>query len=65
MDTYVLRIYRRSTGVSQEIYGTLEQVGVKVRAAFASREELWALLAAPAAANHGSSEPLDGAEPDH
>jgi hypothetical protein len=46
METYILRIYRRAD-VQQAVHGTLERVGVRQRAAFATRDELWALLVAP------------------
>jgi hypothetical protein len=46
METYILRIYRRAD-VPQAVHGTLERVGVRQRAAFATRDELWALLVAP------------------
>ena len=56
MDTYILHIYRRATAPGV-MHGTLEQVGVQERAAFASSDELWALLAAPAQPDDTSSEP--------
>jgi hypothetical protein len=49
METYILRIYRRSPAVPGVLHGTVERVGAKARNAFGSREELWALLEAPPA----------------
>ncbi|HTS53536.1 MAG TPA: hypothetical protein VMH26_09715 [Burkholderiales bacterium] len=46
MDTYILRIYRRSRSAPYGLHGTVERVGAKSRSAFASRDELWALLEA-------------------
>jgi hypothetical protein len=57
MDTYILRIYRRSAAVPEVMHGTLERAGARERAAFASRDELWALLSAPAPP--ASSQPPD------
>jgi hypothetical protein len=57
MDTYILRIYRRSATALGTVHGTLERVGVQERASFASRDELWGLLVAPAQPDDSSSEP--------
>jgi hypothetical protein len=57
MDTYILRIYRRSATASKAMHGTLQRVGVLERAAFASRDELWALLVASAQPDDPSSGP--------
>jgi hypothetical protein len=54
MDTYILRIYRRGPAGSGSLHGTVERVGARARAAFSSRDELWASLERPAA---------DGAQP--
>ena len=55
METYILRIYRRAD-VPQTVHGTLERVGMRQRSAFATRNELWAQLAAPPQPD-ASSEP--------
>lgn len=47
MEAYILRIYRRSPAVPGALHGTVERVGAKTGNAFASRDELWALLEAP------------------
>ena len=44
METYILRIYRRSPADAEALHGTVERVGVRTRNAFASRDELWAWL---------------------
>jgi hypothetical protein len=64
MDTYILRIYRRSAPALKAVNGTLERVGAQERAAFASRDELWALLVAPAKPDDSSSEPTGTDEAD-
>jgi hypothetical protein len=59
MDTYILRIYRRGAAASEAVHGTLERAGARERAAFASRDELWALLSASAPPDEASSQPPD------
>ena len=59
MDTYILRIYRRGPAASRALHGTVERVGARARSAFASRDELWALLEAPAASAGRAARPAD------
>jgi hypothetical protein len=65
MDTYILRIYRRSTTAPDVLHGTVERVGAKARNAFASRDQLWALLKVPAATDEQPPEQSGIDEQDH
>ena len=47
MDSYIVRIYRRSNEPGSEVAGLVERVGNGERQAFASSGELWRFLAAP------------------
>lgn len=50
METYILRVYRRTSALADDVgttHGTLELVGATGRFSFSSRDELWALLGAP------------------
>ena len=45
MDSYIVRIYRRSSAAGKEAGGLVERVDGKARKAFSNRDELWAFLA--------------------
>jgi hypothetical protein len=65
MDTYILRIYRRSDTAPEVLHGTVERVGAKARQAFAFRDELWALLEAPTVRAEDRPEQSSAGEQDH
>ncbi|MEX0959821.1 MAG: hypothetical protein WDZ63_11095 [Burkholderiales bacterium] len=44
MDSYIVRIYRRTTESGREVAGLVERVGNGRRRAFGTSEELWAFL---------------------
>lgn len=44
LDTYVIRIYRRGTPISQKLLGIVEEIGVPGKKAFGSLDELWSIL---------------------
>ena len=44
LDTYVIRIYRRGTPISQKLLGVVEEIGVPGKKAFGSLDELWNIL---------------------
>ena len=44
VETYVVSVYRRSSELGKEVAGLIERVGAGDRKAFASSQELWALL---------------------
>lgn len=43
-DSYIVRIYRRSSDPGKEVAGLVERAGGAERKAFASAQELWAFL---------------------
>jgi hypothetical protein len=45
MDSYIVRVYRRSDKAGQEASGLVERVGNGGRQAFSSGEELWRFIA--------------------
>jgi hypothetical protein len=47
IDSYVVRIYRRSSESSREAAGLIERAGDGRRMAFSSSQELWALCDKP------------------
>ena len=57
MDTFVVRIYRRSSHSMDEVVGTVECVGCGERQGFAGRDELWDRLALGAAHAHENAPP--------
>ena len=44
MDSYIIRIYRRSVEHGRELAGLVERIGNGKRQAFGNSEELWAFL---------------------
>ena len=44
MESYVVRIYRRSRKPSRVLVGTVEPVGAEGKLAFSNAEELWQIL---------------------
>ncbi|MEQ1880318.1 MAG: hypothetical protein ABL878_05030 [Burkholderiales bacterium] len=44
VDSYIVRIYRRSSEPGKEAAGLIERAGGGERRAFAGKEELWAFL---------------------
>jgi hypothetical protein len=44
LDSYIVRIYRRSAESGREVAGLVERVGNGRRRAFGSSEELWDFL---------------------
>jgi len=44
MDSYIVRIYRRSGRKGRILVGTVEAVGVEKKMAFSNIEELWKIL---------------------
>ena len=44
MDIYIIRVYRRGTQPGKEAAGLVEYAGNDDRAAFGSRDELWAFV---------------------
>lgn len=44
MDSYIVRIYRRASGKSRILVGTVEVAGTGGRRAFSTPEELWEIL---------------------
>jgi hypothetical protein len=57
VDTFIVRIYRRTLRSMQELAGTVEHVGSGKRAGFASREQLLDQLLTP---DPGSGNRADG-----
>jgi hypothetical protein len=47
MESYIVRVYRRSDEPGSEVAGLAERVGDGKRQAFSSSGELWRFLAAP------------------
>jgi len=45
MESYIVRVYRRSDQAGREASGLVERVGNGGRQAFASSEELWRFIA--------------------
>lgn len=56
MDTFIVRIYRRTLKSMQELAGTVEHVGSGKRAGFASQEQLLDRLLKP---DQGSGDGAD------
>jgi hypothetical protein len=44
MDSYIVRIYRRSGGKPRILVGTVETAGTRRKIAFSNIEELWEIL---------------------
>ena len=44
LDSYIIRIYRRSVERGRELAGLVERIGNGKRQAFGNSEELWAFL---------------------
>ena len=44
MDSYVIRIYRRTKDDTKSLIGIVEHIGVEGRMAFHNIEELWTIL---------------------
>jgi hypothetical protein len=44
LDSYIIRIYRRSVERGRELAGLVERIGNGGRRAFGNSEELWAFL---------------------
>ena len=44
MDSYIIRIYRRSVERGRELAGLVERIGNGKRQAFGNSQELWAFL---------------------
>jgi hypothetical protein len=45
MESYIVRVYRRSGEAGKEVSGLVERVGNGSRQAFSSGEELWRFIA--------------------
>jgi hypothetical protein len=54
---FVVRVYRRARGTIPELEGVVEAIGLPQQRAFASSDELWAILLDPSLAQLRSSMP--------
>lgn len=54
MESYVVRVYRRSRVPGHEVAGLVEHVERGTASAFTGRDELWAALSAPVTARDSS-----------
>ncbi len=64
LNTYIVRVYRRKSGIPHSLVGIVEEVGKKEKKAFASLDDLWNILTSrkAAALRKRGSQKKDGRE---
>lgn len=53
MDSYIIRVYRRSDETGREVSGLVERIGNGGRQAFSNGEELWRFITGKALKDKG------------